>query len=262
MRSIVCGLVLVLAAALAPAGARADTIVVLSDFWFPYNGQPKSQREGYKIDLLRHIAKANGHSIDYRLLDWELSLQRTESGQGGDCVVGAIESDAPRHARTARPWGVSENMLYGHIDRMPSVPDLDALRALRIGVVADYSYGDELDALLEEIEDRVTRIQASRRAFPQLVLRLATKQADVIIEDANVARVGLTELGMTETIRAIDVDFLEPDPVYVACTPNERGRRFIALFDAGMEKARADGELQRILDKYSLSDWAGQGGAE
>lgn len=242
--------------------ARADTITVLSDYWFPYNGQPKAKQEGYMIDLLRWIAKANGDSIDYRLLDWELALQRTQAGSGGDCVVGATEGDAPEHVRTAQAWGKSVNTFYGHIDRMPSIDSLEALRALRIGVVADYSYGDDIDALLAEDGVEVLRVQSSRRAVPLLVMRLATKQVDVIIEDVNVATVALNEIQMEESIKPVEVDFVEADDLFVACTPNERGRAVIAKLNAGMAKARAEGELQRILAAYELQDWLETGRPE
>ncbi len=255
MRTRLMALLAVTIFLLPTAPLRADTITVLSDYWFPYNGEPKSAPEGYKIDLLRWVAKQTGDSVDYRLLDWELALQRTESGSGGDCVVGATEGDAPRHARTSQPWGRSLNTFYGHVDRMPTIADIDALRALRVGVVADYSYGDDIDALLAEDGAQVLRVQSSRRAVPLLVMRLATKQVDVIIEDINVATVALHEIKMDQSIKPIQVNFMEADDLFVACTPNERGRALIAKFDAGMARARAEGELQRILASYELKDW-------
>lgn len=237
------------------APSRSETIVVLSDFWYPYNGEPASEREGYMIDLLRGIAKSNGHSIDYRLLDWELALKRTEAGQDGDCVVGAIASDAPRHVRTAAPWGSSQNRLYAHTERMPSIPNLAALGRLRIGAVADYSYGDAVDALLAGHPDMVTRVKSSRKAFPSLAMRLVTKKVDVVIEDSNVADASIAEMKI-RSIRPVSVDFLEADPIFVACTPNTRGRTLIAQFDAGLSQARQSGELEKILARYALKDWA------
>lgn len=262
MRTKLMALLAVTILLLPTAPLRADTITVLSDYWFPYNGQPKAAQEGYKIDLLRWVAEQSGDSIDYRLLDWELALQRTESGNGGDCVVGATEGDAPRHVRTSQPWGRSLNTFYGHVDRMPTIADLAALRSLRIGVVADYSYGDDIDTLLAEEGAQVLRVQSSRRAVPLLVMRLATKQVDVIIEDINVATVALHEIKMAESIKPIEVDFVEADDLFVACTPNERGRALIEKFNAGMAKARAQGELQRILASYELEDWLGTASPE
>lgn len=255
MRTILFGLVLVSGALLSGGRAQADTIIVVSDSWYPYNGEPGAKKEGYKIDLLRWIAQANGHTIDYRLLDWELALERTLSGKGGDCVVGATAGDAPDHARTSQPWGKSVNTFYGHIDRMPSITSYDSLRELRVGAVEDYAYGDEIDAILNAEGANVLRVAASRRAFPLLVMRLATRQVDVIIEDLNVATAGLAEIDMEESIKPVEVDFMEPDDLFVACTPNERGRGLIAQFDAGMAKARAEGKLAEILAKYVLDDW-------
>lgn len=240
---------------LVTLGARAEQIVVVSDYWYPYNGVPGSEREGYMIDLLRAIGKANGHTIDYRLLDWEQALERTLAGRGEDCVVGAVASDAPKHARTAAPWGISQNQFYAHADRMPSLPNLAALANYRVGVVAEYSYGEEIDALLAANPEKVVRVTASRKAFPMLAMRLVTRQVDVVIEDQNVATASIADMKIA-SIRPAPQYLVPPDEIFVACSPTTRGRAFIAQFDAGIIKARQNGELQKTLARYGLKDWA------
>jgi polar amino acid transport system substrate-binding protein len=240
---------------LASFGARAEEFVVVSDYWYPYNGVPDSDREGYMVDLIRSIAKSNGHTIDYRLLDWEQALEHSLAGKGEDCVVGAVASDAPKHARTSAAWGLSQNQFYAHADRMPALPDLAALANYRIGVVAEYSYGETIDEILAANPKNVFRTKASRKAFPMLAMRLVTRQVDVVIEDQNVAMASIAEMKIT-SIRAVPQNLVQPDDIFVACTPNPRGRGFIAQLDAGLTKARQSGELKKILARYGLKDWA------
>lgn len=251
LRVIVVG-----ALALATAGrANADTITIRSDYWYPYNGEPNRKNEGYIIELLRKSAAASGDTIDYVLMDWELALQRTRQGSN-DCVVGAIASDAPEHARTTLPWGRSQNVLYALDDRPITIATIADLGKLRVGAVDDYSYGDDIDAVLSADNANVTRVQASRRAFPVLAMRLVTGKVDVLIEDRNVANAALNELGMNQRIRPIAENLTEADDIYVACTPNERGRKLVAQFDATLRQAREGGELATLLARYGLSDWA------
>lgn len=240
---------------LASTGTRADPIVVVSDYWYPYNGEVRGERRGYKIDLMTEIAEAAGRRLDYRLMDWELALARTLEGRGEDCVVGAIASDAPHHVLSREPWGLTETMIFAHAERMPAIREPESLHGLRIGIIADYSYGDILDPLLASDRVQVTRVEASRRAFPRLVLLLTTNQIDILLEDVNVAAAGLRELRLEGTVRRIDVDWLEAESVHVACTPNDRGREIIRLMDAGLRQARASGALQRTLDRYGLAMW-------
>jgi len=264
--------------------ARADTITVRSDYWFPYNGEPGSPQEGYMIDLLRLAAASRGDTVDYRLMDWELALQRSLSGTV-DCVVGAIASDAPDHLRTRTPWGSSQNVVYGRagdadvLDEVTSAigsaplpshrdvaHDRDGqaislngvadLKPLRIGVVQDYSYGDAIDAVLADDGAQVSRVEASRRAFPVLVMKLVTKKIDVLIEDENVAAASLKEMGLSARVIPISSNLTEADDLFVACTPNERGGKLIAAFDSTLEQARASGELAKLLVRYGLEDWA------
>lgn len=240
----------------ASTSAHADTITIRSDYWYPYNGEPNRKDEGYMIELLRKAAAANGDTIDYALMDWELALQRTLDGTS-DCVVGAIASDAPTHARTTLPWGRSQNVLYALNDSKFNVRSTTDLLKLRIGAVDDYSYGDNIDEVLKAPETQVTRVQASRRAFPVLAMRLVTGKVDVVIEDRNVANAALNELGMSQRIRPVAENLTEADDIFVACTPNERGRKLVARFDAVLSEARESGELPTLLARYGLSDWAG-----
>ncbi len=266
------------------SNACADTITVRSDYWFPYNGEPGSAQEGYMIDLLRLAAAASGDTIDYRLMDWELALERSLTGTS-DCVVGAIESDAPNHLRSSAPWGRSQNVVYGLVvdanaihevvgaisneplhssqnaayalDGKPiKLKQVADLKPLRIGVVQDYAYGDAIDEVLAADDAQVSRVEASRRAFPLLVMKLVTRKIDVLIEDENVASAGLKQLGLSNRVIPVSSSLTEADDLFVACTPNARGAKLIAAFDQILEQSRASGELATILARYGLEDWA------
>jgi hypothetical protein len=41
----------------------------------------------------------------------------------------------------------------------------------------------------------------------------------------------------------------------VAFAPNDEGRRLAAVFDEGVRQLRANGELEKLLRNYGLSDW-------
>ncbi|PKM06792.1 MAG: hypothetical protein CVV14_11105 [Gammaproteobacteria bacterium HGW-Gammaproteobacteria-4] len=237
------------------AVASADTITVRSDYWFPYNGEPGSAQEGYMIELLRLAAAGTGDTIDYRLMDWELALERSLNGTS-DCVVGAIASDAPEHLRTSAAWGKSQNVVYGLDGNSIALDAVDDLKSLRIGVVQDYAYGDAIDAVLEADGVQTSRVEASRRAFPLLVMKLVTRKIDVLIEDENVASAGLKELGLSNRVVPVSSNLTEADDLFVACTPNARGGKLIAAFDQILEQSRASGELDKILARYGLEDWA------
>lgn len=239
---------------LGGATASADTITIEADHWFPYNGTPNTANEGYMIDLLREIVSQSGDRIEYRLMDWDSAVPRALAGQV-DCVVGAYIEDTPDHAMTSEPWGFSGNAFLAHADRIPRLNNLEDFKQLRIGAVENYSYGERIDAILEEPGVKVTRQRSSRQAFPHLVMKLITNNIDIIVEDKNVASAALNELSMRDRILILRDDLTEPDGVHVACTPNARGRALVQRFDEGLKAARASGRLAQILAKYGLEDW-------
>lgn len=71
---------LILALLVAASSARADTISIRADEWLPYNGATSRNPAGYMIEMADAIAKANGHTIDYRTMPWKDALEATRKG--------------------------------------------------------------------------------------------------------------------------------------------------------------------------------------
>lgn len=49
----------------------------------------------------------------------------------------------------------------------------------------------------------------------------------------------------------------DSSPMYIACSPanKERSKKLVNWVDEGTRKLRESGELQKIMEKYGLSDW-------
>lgn len=239
------------------AAIAADTISIRADEWLPYNGPTTRRPAGYMIEMADRIAAAAGHSIDYRHLPWEDSLEAVAQGQF-DCVVGAAAEEVEGFARPALSWGVSQNAAYTLADAPHQVSDAESLKQLRLVVIPGYSYGDELDGWIEQNasdSNRVVTVSSGGRAAMTAVSKLVAKQADVFVEDRNVMAHTLKLLGMQQRLRE-RAPIGAADPVYIACTAaNPRGAAWAQLFEDGTRQLRASGELAVLLANYGLQDW-------
>jgi ABC-type amino acid transport substrate-binding protein len=45
------------------------------------------------------------------------------------------------------------------------------------------------------------------------------------------------------------------DPIYIAFASTPAGAKYVKLFDEGMQKLRASGQLDKLLKSYGVSDW-------
>ncbi len=246
--------------ALVASLCSAETISLRADPWLPYNGVGSQSPAGYMIDAARLIARANGHSIEYLNLPWEDTLVAVRKGDY-DCAVGAAIDDADDFMFPTVSWGKSQNAFFGMAETTWRYTDPTSLDAVRLAVIADYSYSDELDAYIEThaTDGRVVVIKGARRATISAVSNLVARKADVFVEDVNVMQQTLATMTMTD--RVINLGTLdELTDVYIACTPaHPRGKQYAQMFSDGLVKLRASGELQTILDRYGLKDWASEG---
>lgn len=253
------GLVALALGVLAAGTAGAAEIRIRADEWLPYNGGSNMKPPGYMIEMAKLIAERNGHTIQYRHMPWEDALDGTRQGSF-DCVVGAYKSDAEGFAFPARGWGYGDNAFFGFSDNPWRYNGIASLEGVRVGVLEGYSYGDELDAYIEQHKDnpeRIVVVPVVGRAIVKLMANLVSRRIDVFLEDSNVAAYGITQARMEEG-RIISLgEASEAEEVYIACTPADpRGRKYADMFDQGLTQLRASGELAQILAKYGLKDWA------
>lgn len=251
-----CGLILLSAAAVA----SADDIRIRADPWLPYSGGSEMNPPGYMVEMAIAIAKAHGHTVQYRTMPWANALEMVRAGSA-DCVVGAYRSDAEDFEFPKAGWGPSGNVFWGLAENPWRFTGVDSLADVRIGVIEEYSYGDELDEYIKAHADDQARLEivpAVGRGIVRLMARLIGKRIDTFIEDRSVLAYAVEQAKM-DPARIISLGQAgDVESVYIACTPADpRGRAYADLFDQGTAQLRASGKLAEILSRYNLKDWEG-----
>lgn len=238
--------------------AAADTITIRADEWLPYNGGTRLNPPGYMIEMAQAIAKDNGHEIDYRNMAWDDALAAARAGRI-DCVVGAYISDAEGFAFPKASWGKSGNDFWVLADSKWRYEGVDSLASVRLAIAEGYSYGDEIDAWIKANRadpERIVVVPVIGRASARMIARLVGRQADVMVEDANVLAYALEQAKMEQGRIVSAGNSGAPEDVYIACTPaHPRGRQWADMFDAGTQSLRSSGRLKEILARYNLADW-------
>ncbi len=237
--------------AVTPAGV-ADVISVRADHWYPVNGAPDAEKPGFAIEILERIWGAEGHELDYQRLPWSRSLQMALRGQI-DCVVGAYVSDAPDLLFPEHPLAVDEMSFYVAMESPWRYAGLDSLEETRIAVIGGYAYGEPLDSYIREPPEsaRLTVMRGNHALENNLRLLLAGR-VDALVESSMIMTGRLRETGLDSVLRTAG-SVEERHPIHVACSPAlESSRRYLEIFDRGLERLRDSGELEEILDRYEI----------
>src|SRR5690606_2712236 len=138
-----------------------------------------------------------------------------------DCVVGATIEEAPGFAMPTQPWGQSQSAAYTRADSRLRIGSEDDIKALRLAVLPDYSYGEVLDAWVPGEgagRDRLVTVDTGVRASRAVLSYLIAGRVDVVVDDRNVILNTLRDEGLEGSV--VERIAVGPaDPVYIACTP-------------------------------------------
>lgn len=247
--------VLALGVLVGSPDARAETLVIAGDPWCPVNCEADSQRPGIFVELARDIFGEAGIQVEYRVVNWARALHDARKGRI-DAVIGAARNDAPDFLFTATPVSHSRMCFFTRSNSRWRFTAVSDLGGQRLGAVKDYSYGSVLDAYLLSHAEDPTRVQLAHgdRAFALNVDKLLNQRIDVVMANAWVMENWLREQGLGGQLR--NVGCRTPDlPIYLAFSPAlASSPAHVELFEAGLRRYRADGRLQRLLQRYGVSE--------
>jgi len=251
--TILYGLISFLSTSLSTL-ACADVVTVLSDKWYPMNGDPNSSRPGYMIEIAQNILNKNGHSLDYRLAPWKRSILEVRRGSV-DCVVGAHKPDAEDFVFPKNSWGEATFKFYTTAKSSWNYQSISQLNTVKLGAISAYSYGPELDRYIKGSKHPSVQLTTGEKALEQNIRKLLANRIDTVIAHELVMSAQLKTLNISSDIKSAGaLEFTEL--MYIACSPNkESSKKYIQLFSDGIVELRKNGELKQILQKYGIEDW-------
>lgn len=234
------------------ANIMANTVSIRADSWYPMNGEPNSAKEGFMIDLAREVFSAAGYEVDYKIMPWERAIVSTRKGSS-DCVVGAYTEDAPDFNFPTEQWG-QDITGYFILNTSPwTFSDLDSLLTQKVGVIEGYAYGEDLDKLIASRKD-VFKAIPGNDALEKNFKKLAVNRVGVVVESVSVGKAKIKDMKLDNKVK-LGGQNPSSDSIYIACSPNAKGKALTQIVDEGTKAMRASGKLSQIMEKYGLTDW-------
>lgn len=233
--------------------AHGETLTIAADLWCPINCQPGAERPGIFVELAREIFAESGITVQYQALNWARTLHEVRRGELNAAIGAGIE-DAPDFLFTATPVAQSRNCFFTRADSTWRFSGVPSLAQQRVGVINDYSYGDELNAYIDAHRGDSARIQVASgdKALELNLGKLRLGRLDALLENSWVVQAMLAQQGKAGELR--EAGCREPDvPIYLAFSPAlPSSARYVELFEQGLQRYRADGRLQALLERYGV----------
>jgi polar amino acid transport system substrate-binding protein len=123
-------------------------------------------------------------------------------------------------------------------------------------VIGGYRYGEPLDDELAALAGgSQLYVAKGERPLERNIRMLLAGRVELVLEVAPVFAARAAGMGVQEQVRELDRVGV-PDPIYIACSAARASSpAYLKLLDEGIRALRASGELQRILDRYGMTDW-------
>lgn len=240
---------------LLPSAVCAQTLSIRADVWYPINGEPGSDKQGFMIDIAREILAEKGIKVDYQNLPWERALRSVRDGTY-DCVVGAYKEDAPDFVFPEQEWGFDLNMFYVAKNEPWRYSDLASLQGTKVGLIGGYAYAEVLQDYIDANPDSpMFEYVNANNALEQNIKKVIGKRITSTVESKFVMGAKLKEMGMADQIVPAG-QLGEEEAMYIACSPaKESSQQYVQWFDEGIDKLRKTGRLADIMVQYGLTDW-------
>lgn len=236
---------------------HAETITLRADTWCPYNCEPKDARPGYMIEIAKAALEPAGHKVEYETLNWARAIADSRAGKFSG-IVGAAKSDAPDFIFPEASLGTSKNCFFAKSDATWAFKDKASLETASIGVIKDYTYGDEVDDYIKTNAKNAKKVDIVSGDNP---LELNIKKVQMgrvtsLLESEAVLKNYMFVNKLPDSSFKNAGCLKDSDELYVAFSPKHpKAKEFAKLIGDKVVAMRKDGSLKKMLEQYGISDW-------
>jgi polar amino acid transport system substrate-binding protein len=242
--------------ALAPQSVAAAEPCALRVGWEPYApytfAGEDGQVTGIDVDLLNAIAEAIGCTVGFTQMPWARIIREVETGTLDIATSTSWTPERAEWGLLSMPYRETEIAIYvrgedeGRFD-LGGLVDVPA-QGLKLGVIVDYFYGDELERLTEDPAYAMWIDGAPDYATN--IRKLLNGRIDgVLAEDVGVMQTELQRLGAADSVVRHPLP-LPGEELHFLFSRATVDPALVAQVDAAITRLKADGRLDAIVARY------------
>lgn len=235
--------------------AHSETISMRSDEWCPYACDPKSSKPGFMVEIAKEAFAKYGHKVNYEVMNWPRALVEVKNGKY-NAVIGASRSDVEGFVIPQIPTGVLINYYWTLKENKWEYKGESSLKGIKVGVINNYSYGDEIDHLVKGKHLSFKEVSGESPLL-RLIQMTESKRLDAFVENPFVLEYNLNKLKKNKSLfKVASPNIANDSNLFIAFSPaNPKSKEYARLLDRGVVELRKSGRLKAILAKYGFSDW-------
>jgi len=246
----VMGVGLVATASVASAEICPDPIKVGWEDWPPFNIPGENEVKGIDPDIFRDIANNIGCEVTFVEVPWKRHLRKVELGEIDVAMAAAKTPERDKYSKWSSHYLPYSAILWVSDDDSNSYRSLEHFleEGNTVGIIRGSTYGKEADELLKK--DKYKE-QVKPNKSQNLNIRLITAdRLDGLIDNSLTTGFVAREEGLRTEIKESGV-VVDESAIRYMFSKESVSDELVAAVDKAIEKLKADGTIQAIVDKYT-----------
>lgn len=244
-------LIFAVAITLIPSTLAAEPVTLANDEWPPFILE--GERQGTAEKLVCEAMQRSGHPCVVQVADWEVVLEKARSGAIDGIAAAWRSPDREGYLMFSEPYLTNRIVPVVKNDFDAYIKSAADLEGLRVALVTDYAYGDEISTGSKGFE----AIQSRNSGEALQMVRQG--KADVALVDELVARNNLESADFSD-LTALRTVLAFRSLHFAVSRKHPDAEKIMEDFHRAYRSMLSDGTVNEVLDVNWLATDFGQVG--
>lgn len=209
------------------------TVKITAGDWPPFIGQ---KLEGYGVvaQTITQVFALEGYEVTFTFYPWARAYEKAQSGEYDATAVWMFDEERTQDFYYSDPVSQEQFVFFHHKDLDFEWSEIEDLKGYKLGGGLGYSYGSDLDALIDSKQVTISRVNSPS----QNLLRLNHQRIEVYPEERQIGLYNLSQQPeeVQSNITYHPKPFLNNDGFVMFSKQSPRGKELLAIFNQGLIK--------------------------
>jgi polar amino acid transport system substrate-binding protein len=220
----------------------ADAVVLANSVWSPFI--IAGEQRGTSEQIVCQALERAGRECSVEVKEWEKVLVEAEAGSIDGIAAAWKSAERAEFLLFSEPYLTNRIVPIVGTEKRVEVKQLSDLIGLRVAMVKDFAYGEEIEDMLLDMQTMVVEKPL------EAIMMVRNGEADVAVVDELVARNVLDET-LISGVEIADNVLVFRDLHFAVSRKNPEAEQIIADFHRSFEIMLSDGTMNEILNM----DW-------
>jgi polar amino acid transport system substrate-binding protein len=238
----------------AETAKKKQKIVLVADYWCPYNCEPNSNYEGVLVDIAREAFTTLDIEVEYKIKPWFECLIDFEKGDV-DGIIGVSNNEVRNAIYPTLEQSQSKVAVFARNDVSWKYDGPSSLANRKIGLVDGYLYNNKIRNFI--FANIITRPElfiysTSENPVMENVEKLISNDIFVFLEDENVAKRYIDKTSLSKVKNAGYISD-NPDEIFIVFQDSKpRSKEFANILSKTTFFMRQSGKMEELEKKYNI----------